>query len=152
MNAVFHLGALIASLALAWGLLRAQKQRDSLRRLAKALADAGPGLRAVEVEAPAEWLRGFAAALEISFEISSGYRLAPRRVRGWVLFDLFLSRTITLIRCLKPSVGAQADLLVEITTARSSLDPAARAGLEREAAAALGDRVEVRLIEGTQPT
>lgn len=142
MNVIFHFGSAVAAVVLAWALLRAQKQRDALRKLAYALADAGEGPRPVEIAGPAAWLASFAGAVGINIEIADSYDLAPRRIRGWVLFELFLSKAITLIRCLK----SQDDLVVEITTARPPPDEAARITIEREAAAALGDGVQVRLL------
>jgi hypothetical protein len=149
MNLMFHLASAGAAVALAWALLRALRQRDLLRKLATAVGGDERGGRPVEVQAPGAWLRQFASALGITIEVSVGYDLPPRRIRGWVLFEMFLGQTIILIRlsALEDGGGNEGgDLQVAITTARPCADDATRAALERAASAALGERVRVQLV------
>lgn len=115
MNLFFHLGAAAASVALAWLLLRVQRQRDLLRHGVDAVAvPNAKGHARFAVESPAKWLEGFAAALGISYENPDSWDLPPRRILVGDWMRLVLARQVSLIRCRKSPDGSQDSMNVEL--------------------------------------
>ena len=142
MTFVFHAASALTALGLGWALMKARSQEQFLIRLLRAVNGSA---RPVDVAAPREWLRRFAAALGISFEDTASYDLPPRRMQGWVLMEVFLRHGITLIRCSStPSPASAATLFVQLTLTSTS---GTSDTLVRDLIAALGDGIEIQFVE-----
>lgn len=111
MNVIFHALAAVALVALLIAWAKARAERDFLRSLGCELAWRGRHKRLL-VEEPGRFLRRFARAWGIELDETTSLPTAPQRLEPLPLFELFLHRGLTLIRCRETGV----ELYVERST------------------------------------
>ncbi len=145
MNAVIHLFAAAASIALVFYILHLQRRSAFVAQLLKDCSK-GHGPERIRLVDPIKFLVEFTTVLTIPFELTQSLSLPLSKVRSRIWTETFLRHGIRLIRC--SLVGG--DALIEVSVSSTEVEVSE---LEAALTQALGIKlqVNVRLPEPKKP-